>query len=633
MSSGNDGQNDADAVLLLALRQAALPLPDAEDLTLDGLVEDAGAFSNAVRTALGKIDPVGFKALPKELPSEDNVGERFRVAGAYAEALRSMGYEAEDLGFAQFLYPSAQSARSVLKFILDKLPRKEVEDAMSGGTSGDGLIKSERTSKGSLSRAVRAVGKSMRSGDTWGRAKALSGFAGIAAAAKAKKQIDTEAEAKAFRTARLSPSDERGFYGACVTDASAQLLPSVLEYTARSRAETTRVEDAQRLKFGSVEPVEFIGPDGKPFDLRKRGGLKGLISEIFIRAVEGGFYSEPKARRAVKHLQGEMDESKVVSAVKDVETDVLDTLEGRLILRERDMEDIQRHIDEAASVIAAVDDEIQSCSAKVEDAISSTEEKRKLTAELERTYLLHKQATGIVLSTDRPVEESEAELRSVLEAAKERMAQLTAEWEEAKTPLIAAIEAHAAAANEKRELAKKHLKDIEKWRVDGKETSSLLRVKEQEQRQLLEEYDQAPKNVHRPSFVRRVNEIVKNIKKQEGEIVKIVNDTRSVQQEIQSAESVLSRTYTVVEETLFREARADDLGRAAYKHLHGMHTGFADLVSKVEAAGRARRAQTDLQRKLGEMLKQPDNTDRVARDLSVVKETITSLKSKLGVQG
>ena len=56
--SGNDGQNDADAVLLLALRQAALPLPDAEDLTLDGLVEDAGAFSNAVRTALGKIDPV-----------------------------------------------------------------------------------------------------------------------------------------------------------------------------------------------------------------------------------------------------------------------------------------------------------------------------------------------------------------------------------------------------------------------------------------------------------------------------------------------------------------------------------------------------------------------------------------------
>jgi hypothetical protein len=46
----------------------------------------------------------------------------------------------------------------------------------------------------------------------------------------------------------------------------------------------------------------------------------------------------------------------------------------------------------------------------------------------------------------------------------------------------------------------------------------------------------APKNVQRPSFVRRINEIVKNVKKQEGEIIKIVNDTVGVVQLLHSVD-------------------------------------------------------------------------------------------------
>ena len=124
-------------------------------------------------------------------------------------------------------------------------------------------------------------------------------------------------------------------------------------------------------------------------------------------------------------------------------------------------------------------------------------------------------------------------------------------------------------------------------------------------------------------------EIIKNIKKQEGEINKIVGDTRTVQREIQSAQELLERTYTVVEETLFREARSDDLCRQAYKHLHGMHSGFADLLVKVEATGAARRAQTDIQRKLTALSKQPNNSERVARDLSLIQEQIVELEAKL----
>lgn len=619
---------DADEVILIALRAAGVRIDVA---TLEEACEDANALVTIVRDALVRIDSVAFKSLPEGFPVDDNSGasvaERFRVAGAFAGALRQIGCAGDDGdGFQQFLYPSAASARTTLKKLLEKLPRRDADEALK-------RVNEERMNALATSASGRAramVVKSTQSQAAWGRAaSALSGFAGIAAAARAKKRVDDTDNAKNFCTVRLSPTASGGFFGN-MSD-GAYLLPSVLEYEARARAVAEMAEDARRLKFGGVERDEFIGPDGKPFDLRKRGGLRGLIAEIFRLALEGGFHAEPRIRRAQRVLEEAsiVDESKVIEAALEVEAVATDTLEERLKSRERDLDDVQKRIDEAMSVVSTVDDEIASCTAKVKEAMDATNEKRALTAQLESNYLLHKQAVGMVLATDRPVEESEAELNKVLDAAKERMALLTTEWDAAKAPLLAAIEAHTAAASEKRAKAKKQLEEIELWRSEGKATSEKLRVKEHEQRQLLEQYENAPKNVHRPSFVRRVNEIVKNIKKQEGEITKIVSDTRSVQNEIESAQACLERTYTIVEEILFREARADELCRSAYKHLHGMHTGFSDLISKVEATGAARRAQTDLQRKLMDISKQPTNIERVARDLELMKTQIAELEKKL----
>jgi len=623
---------DADEVLVVALRAAGI------SETLDDVrayEENAGELARVVRACVVRVDETWRGRLAETFPSDDEgVGERFRCAGAYAEAMRGIGYEGEDgdgFGFQQFLYPTEASARGMLKFLLEKLPRKETEVAMRGdvGTStSDGAVSGEGR-RNDLGWARRAVTKSTRTGEAWGRAQTLAGFAGIAAAASAKKRMDDFEEAKTFRSVRLETTAEGGFFGN-LRDSELSALPSILEFSSQSRAETERDEDAQRLRFGGIERLEIIGPDGQPFDLRKRGGLRGLIAEIFALALRGGFYSEQHVRKARRDLGvAPIRESKVIETAEKVEEDAIDSLEGRLSARERAIEDIQRSIDEATSVVSAVDDEIASCADRVKEAMEATEEKRALTADLESNYLLHKQALGIVISSERPVEESEAELHKVLAAAKERMEQLQKEWEAAKAPLVQAIDAHAKAADEKRANAKIQLEEIEKWRSEGKETSTLLRAKEHEQRQLLEEYESAPKNVHRPSFVRRVNEIIKNIKKQEGEINKIVGDTRTVQREIQSAQELLERTYTVVEETLFREARSDDLCRQAYKHLHGMHSGFADLLAKVEATGAARRAQNDLQRKLTALSKQPNNSERVARDLSLIQEQIVELEAKL----
>ena len=629
---------DADEVLFHALRSSGIdvhPSWSAIDDVVNDVDDESSANTNAllniVRQCLCLIDATAYESLPRGFPLDDgsgtSVAERFRVAGRYASALIEVGGEQRDGdGFQQFLYPSASSARAMLKRLLELLPRRDVDEAVREAEKARVSAASARL--GSRARAM--VARSTKAEAAWGRAAgALKGFAGVAAAARAKKRTDDATNAREFYTSRLTTSSSGGFFGNMSADTYA--VPSVLEYAARMRAEAEAEEDARRLKFSGVVRAEFIGPDGKPFDLRKRGGLRGLVAEIFRLALEGGFYTEPRAIQACAELEETqvVDEDKVVESVNDVENAAMDTLEDRIKARERDLEDVHRRIDEAMSVVSTVDDEIAACASKVKEAMEATDAKRALTAELESNYLLHKQAVGMVLATDRPVEESEAELNKVLVAAKERLEQLSAEWNAAKTPLLAAIEAHAEGAREKRKKAKNQLEEIEKWRSEGKDTSSLLRIKEQEQRQLLDQYEAAPKSVHRPSFVRRVNEIIKNIKKQEREIVKIVGDTRSVQSDINSAQACLERTYTVVEEILFREARSDELCRAAYKHLHGMHAGFADLIDKVEATGVARRSQTDLQRKLVEISKQPSNVERVARDLELMKRQIAELEEKL----
>ena len=143
-------------------------------------------------------------------------------------------------------------------------------DARDVGTSmNDGTVNGEgrRNDRG---RARRAVAKSTRAGEAWGGAQALAGFSSIVAAANAKKRMDDFEEAKNFQTVRLETTAEGGFFGN-LRDSGLKALPSILEFSTQSRAERERDEDAQRLRFGGVERLEIIGPDGKSFDLRKEG--------------------------------------------------------------------------------------------------------------------------------------------------------------------------------------------------------------------------------------------------------------------------------------------------------------------------------------------------------------------------
>ena len=168
-------------------------------------------------------------------------------------------------------------------------------------------------------------------------------------------------------------------------------------------------------------------------------------------------------------------------------------------------------------------------------------------------------------------------------------------------------------------------------RLELQEMVGNTRQREEDQRRLLAQYEAAPKGLNRSAFVKRIMEIVRNVKKQEDEIVRIAADTRAVQRDINAAQSALTRAYALVDETIFRDAKREDshgsdmhasLGgtaKEAYRLLTNIHAAFTDLAAKVDDAGRAAKQLRDIEAQLEEMAKRPLDLERVLEDIAKVQ--------------
>ena len=114
-----------------------------------------------------------------------------------------------------------------------------------------------------------------------------------------------------------------------------------------------------------------------------------------------------------------------------------------------------------------------------------------------------------------------------------------------------------------------------------------------------------------------------SIKKQEEEILKVLDDTKVVQKDINRLQGTLERSFTVADELIFRvrisilqfklgvimhgrcfinpifwveqDAKKDESVRKAYKHLAALHECCDQLISTVQEIGTVMREIRDLE--------------------------------------
>lgn len=93
----------------------------------------------------------------------------------------------------------------------------------------------------------------------------------------------------------------------------------------------------------------------------------------------------------------------------------------------------------------------------------------------------------------------------------------------------------------------------------------------------------------RKFYTKRIFEIIKNVKKQEEDIDKILIDVRNLQREINQLTGKVSRTYTVVEETIFKNSNLTDWSKRCYKLINDLDGIYDKLISEIELCGQTRR--------------------------------------------
>lgn len=76
-------------------------------------------------------------------------------------------------------------------------------------------------------------------------------------------------------------------------------------------------------------------------------------------------------------------------------------------------------------------------------------------------------------------------------------------------------------------------------------------LREQEEVALASEL-KSLKGAARSTYVRRITELVRNSKKQDADITRIINETRTLQRDSNAAQDRLRRSYALVDEIVFR---------------------------------------------------------------------------------
>ncbi|CAG4964835.1 unnamed protein product [Parnassius apollo] len=119
--------------------------------------------------------------------------------------------------------------------------------------------------------------------------------------------------------------------------------------------------------------------------------------------------------------------------------------------------------------------------------------------------------------------------------------------------------------------------------------------KEELSKHLKIKYEKLKGGNRRHVYTKRILEIIGNVNKQNMEIRKILEDTRTIQKEINSLEGQLDRCFSIADETLFKDAKKDDQAKKAYKLLALLHSECNTIVTLVNETGNLAREIVDLE--------------------------------------
>lgn len=611
---------EVDKILIHALKQVGTDIPEE--------IDSVRLFSSelvveAVVSCLRVIDPSLGHGLPSSLPP--GMSARFRVGTSLAQACQDIGFKGE-IGYQTFLYSSEPEIRSLLMFLVEKLPRGSSES--SDQATGKSVA---------LHKAIAAAVKAQLSVpwlppnlrlplDSLPLGGDVTSHFHMQRLSLPQCPPETKLfpELGQYQRDLLAPVSAQVAHQAC---AAASLLE---QHTAELSA-----EQEWRNEWNNQGLLSRLTP--QEYRLRKRSRLHRCIEEQLRSAAQSS--SEGSSHPS-------SDLSEFLQVFRGCSGDILSkgthfTHTQRFTFSQEPAtgcSPLAPTVQSEGSAQLLQKDELASFQQQLEELCTDVEQ---LSAQLKHSSFTQVQVLNDIKKRERENQDKEAQIQVkkktidllphadnnlhniqvLVETSARRVLNLATQWEKHRAPLI----------DENRRLKEIcRLQDVES---SGKlsEIRSLhekisvcteeARKKEETYKQLVSELDSLPQDVSRSAYTQRIMEIVSNIKKQKEEIFKILSDTKELQKEINNLTGKLDRTFAVTDELIFKDAKKDESVRKSYKHLAALHENCNQLIQTIEDTGSILREIRDLEEQI-----ESENGNKTVSNLERILDDYKSIR-------
>ncbi|XP_072745612.1 coiled-coil domain-containing protein 22 homolog [Anoplolepis gracilipes] len=574
---------EIDNIIIHSLRQIGCDIEESvtnlSGFNTELVVEATVRCLEAIRPGLG---------LSTVLPV--NMAARFRLGATLAQTCTELGYRG-DIGYQTFLYNSEADLRRVFMFLIEKLP-KESEKTVNESVSKVALLEKSVASAISQGLSIPWLPHYCHKKGIRNRGRASIPYVSVNVEVPVPNMED---DYKDYYMRYLQPVPEQMQNISC-------FLPSMISYNARA-LNSSSMDIMDRISWLNSQQSEKIA----------HSSTHNIVNEL------NKFSLENKTQTSAdSQVEAELATHTVLPDQERLKNKAKQEVE---------IENMKAECENLRVNIEEMQNEIKKLTAKLAHAtITSQNEEKELKINEEQKKI---QARAYELLQDGP--ENIKKLECTIEISTNKLINLANQWEKHRVPLIMKYRQEREKHSTKANASQKKLDEIKLLKEKDKELQEECRNKDQQHSQLVAEVQKLPKEVNRSAYTQRILEIINNVRKQRDEISKVLADTREIQKEINTLTGRLERSFTVVDELIFRDARTNEASRKAYKLLATLHSDCNELVSLVEETGATIREIRDLEEQIdSESTKNVGaNLERITADLKQMKQESAALTAQL----
>lgn len=600
---------------------------------------------------------------------------RHRVATAVANAIKANGYSGEG-GYNSLLYPNERDVRRLLSWVVQKLPRSEESTAGTSGlgslgstlfrnvgtwltaTSNDTTIVSNGTAsippsvlnaheyslaQGNITLATSSISSSSASlGSPSSNFSSSSTYLREQIISLIRKEYNRVPEDTYFSLTLGSTDAVRTAVSTTVT-ATSGTSTTTNNNSSTSSSSATATDVSVTIPLPTFETIAekyqhtVATTEASRRRRRREGG-------IYFTGTQLDTYSSPFTRRATYAI-------KVVKAIAPppapvtTTTVVVDTPKAKTeeeIAKEREDEinNLQADVDKLTMEIDSLISKRTLLSSMVPQLRTQFNVLTEKTKELERNYIIRKACLEMLPNA----EEHLTRLTTEIETATAKLIALGQEWDQHRKPLLQAIAFEENKGVIQRERLETLQKDLLDMRSQANDFATGIATKEETEKRLSVEVAKVQATmaaagtgpdaiITRPVYTRRILDVVRQIRKQKAEIARIVNDVRTVQNDLTTVTEKVRKTASSATESMERSAvehAKDPAYRQSLRLLLALQDAFSNLINAVTIIGQAENETRDMENRIEQMQQRNDaaNTVQLLKDLASIRDENNQLQGR-----